>query len=293
MEENKTAGGSLVLVATPIGNERDLSPRALAALCEADVIYCEDTRVTGLLLQYHDLDKPMRSHHAHNERERAMEALGRVRRGQRVAVVSDAGMPAISDPGERIVVSAVAEGIPVTVIPGPNAALAALSVSGLSTGRFCFEGFLPVKGKERQARLSAVAAEPRTTILYEAPHRLVTTLLDLEQYELGERKLSLARELTKRYEEVLYGTVSMHLERYRREKPRGEFVLVLEGHDEFIGRRPPEQIDDVIDEEIIAAFEQGAAKKEIRRRLMTVYNLSRNDAYARIEQVTQSHMNSE
>jgi 16S rRNA (cytidine1402-2'-O)-methyltransferase len=219
---------SLVLVATPLGNMADLSPRAVALLESADTVACEDTRRTSQLLRLAGI-QPRRlvAVHAHNEASMVASILGRLGRGETVAVVSDAGMPGISDPGERLVRAAAEAGHQVSVVPGPSAAVAALVVSGLPTGRWVFEGFLPRKGSERAARLASLAAEARTIVLYEAPHRLVSTLGDLARVCGGERQVVLVRELTKLHEEVWRGTLSSAVELDR--EPRGEYVVVLAG----------------------------------------------------------------
>jgi 16S rRNA (cytidine1402-2'-O)-methyltransferase len=224
------AVGVLVLVATPIGNLGDLPPRAVAALAAADTVVCEDTRRTGRLLAHAGVERPrMVVANDHTEAAAAREVAGRLARGETVAVVTDAGTPGISDPGERLVAAAVRDGHRVEVVPGPSAAVAALVVSGLPTGRFVFEGFLPRKGSGRTARLAALADEERTVVLYEAPHRLARTLADLAAALGGDRRLAIGRELTKLHEEVWRGTLSEALERAGAGPARGEHVLVLEG----------------------------------------------------------------
>jgi 16S rRNA (cytidine1402-2'-O)-methyltransferase len=224
------AGGSLVLVATPIGNLGDLSPRAVQALQEADVIACEDTRKTGRLLAHAGIaDKRLIAVHDHNEAAQTRSILSLLDRGQNVAVVTDAGTPAISDPGGRLAAAVAAAGGEVTVVPGPSALVAALVVSGLSTARFVFEGFLPRKGGDRSERLAALAGEQRTMILYEAPHRLGATLSDLVERFGPLRQVAVIRELTKLHEEVWRGTLARALERARAAPPRGEHVLVVAG----------------------------------------------------------------
>ncbi|MBW3649413.1 MAG: 16S rRNA (cytidine(1402)-2'-O)-methyltransferase [Actinobacteria bacterium] len=219
-----------MLVATPIGNLGDLSPRAVEALRSADVIACEDTRHSGKLLHHAGIaPRRLVAVHAHNEAEQAERLVEEMRAGVRLAVITDAGTPGISDPGERLVAAAVAAGVAVETVPGPSAVIAALVVSGLPTGRFCFEGFLPRKGRERTDRLAVLAGETRTTVLYEAPHRIGVTLHDLLDACGGERRIVIARELTKRFEEVWRGTVTEAGEWASAVAARGEFVLVLEG----------------------------------------------------------------
>jgi len=232
--------GSLVVVATPIGNLGDLSPRAAEALAAADVIACEDTRRSRKLLTAAGIaGKRLVAVHEHNEAEQAAQLVELIRGGSRVALVTDAGTPAVSDPGERVVAAAAAAGLPVEVVPGPSALLAALVVSGLPTERFVFEGFLPRKGGERTARLATVAAEPRTVVLYEAPHRVAATLRDLAGACGGDRRVAVARELTKLHEEVWRGTLDKAVDGIG--EPRGEYVLVVAG----APPRPEATADDV------------------------------------------------
>jgi 16S rRNA (cytidine1402-2'-O)-methyltransferase len=222
--------GVLVLVGTPIGNLGDLTPRAAEALRSADAICCEDTRRTGRLLLHAGVERPrLVVVNDHTEAREVPGVVARLRRGERVAVVSDAGMPGISDPGERLVRAAVAAGHAVEVVPGPSAALAALVTSGLPAGRFVFEGFLPRKGSGRTERLGAVASEPRTVVLYEAPHRLARTVADLVEACGPDRRVAVARELTKLHEEVWRGPLGDALAWARAAAPKGEIVLVLEG----------------------------------------------------------------
>jgi 16S rRNA (cytidine1402-2'-O)-methyltransferase len=231
-EPGRSESGALVLVATPIGNLADLSPRAEAALRSADVIYCEDTRHSRKLLSHAGISGvPLRSLHEHNEDGRTAEVVVAVSEGRTVALISDAGMPGISDPGGRVVAAVASAGLSVTVVPGPSAALAALVTSGLATDRFCFEGFLPRSGRERTERLAALAAEPRTSIIFEAPGRVAATLADLSAVCGGDRPVAVARELTKIHEEMWRGPLS-GAEAWAGERPvRGEVVLVLGGAD--------------------------------------------------------------
>src|SRR5690348_17157514 len=231
--------GVLVVVATPIGNLGDLAPRAVEALAGVDALCCEDTRRTGRLLQHAGVAAPkLIVANEHTEAAAAAEVADRLARGERVAVVSDAGMPGISDPGERLVAVAVSGGHDVEVVPGPSAVVAALAISGLPTARWVFEGFLPRKGKERAERLEAVAQERRTVVLYEAPHRLARTLADLVAVCGGERSVAVARELTKLHEEVWRGPLAGALAWAEEREPPGEFVLVV------AGAAPPADPDD-------------------------------------------------
>jgi 16S rRNA (cytidine1402-2'-O)-methyltransferase len=219
-----------VLVATPIGNLGDLSPRAVEALRTADLLCCEDTRRTGRLLQHAGIERPpLIVVNDHTEARAIGRVLTVLDRGQRVAVVSDAGMPGVSDPGERLVRAAVEAGHVVEVVPGPSAALSALVASGLPSGRFVFEGFLPRKGSTRSERLSSLAGEPRTIVVYEAPHRVARTLTDMAAAWGPDRRVAVARELTKLHEEVWRGTLAEAAAWATEREPPGEIVLVVDG----------------------------------------------------------------
>ena len=220
--------GRLTLVGTPIGNLSDFSPRAVEALQACDFIAAEDTRVTLKLLNHFGIQKPLVSYHDHNRRERGEQLCARLLGGENGVLVSDAGMPAISDPGEDLVDLCHQKGIPVGVVPGPTAVCSALALAGLPTGRFTFEGFLDVNKKPRRAHLDSVKNEMRTMVFYEAPHKLKGTLEDLLSV-LGDRRIALVREITKIHEEVIRTTLSEACARYGQETPRGEFVIVVEG----------------------------------------------------------------
>ncbi len=230
-EKNQIVGGMLYLVATPIGNLADISSRALKVLSEVDFIAAEDTRNTGKLLAYFEISKPMVNYFEHNKREKGQLIIERLQGGESCALVTDAGTPAISDPGEDLVRMCSEAGVPVTSIPGCCAVVNALALSALPTGRFCFEGFLSVNKNERYSRLNEIKYDTRTTIFYEAPHKLQKTLDDLLEV-LGDRKISLCRELTKLNEEILRTTISSAIEFYKENAPRGEYVLVVEGSQE-------------------------------------------------------------
>ena len=222
--------GALVIVATPIGNLGDLSARAVEALAGADAIACEDTRRTRKLLSHAGVKAPtLLVVNDHSEARQVRAVLSRLERGERVAVVSDAGTPGISDPGERLVAAAAAAGIDVEVVPGASAAIAALVVSGLPTGRFAFEGFLPRRGSGRTERIDALRSEQRSTILYEAPHRVRQTVAELAGALGTMRRVAIVRELTKLHEEVWRGTLGGAVEHLDASEPRGEYVLVLGG----------------------------------------------------------------
>lgn len=228
-EKNRIEGGTLYLVATPIGNLADLSDRAYKVLSEVDFIAAEDTRNTGKLLSAIGISKSMTSYYEHNKKSSGEHILKRLLEGQSCALVTDAGTPAISDPGEDIVRECIEAGIRVTSVPGAAAVIVALTLSGMNTRRFCFEGFLPVKGRERKELLTELSAEKRTLVLYEAPHKLKNTLEDLREYFGADRRIALCRELTKLNEEVMRTTLTEALEYYSQNDPRGEYVLVLEG----------------------------------------------------------------
>ena len=222
--------GRVILIGTPIGNLGDLSPRARQALGESGVIFCEDTRRTRKLLSAAGIPAPrLVAMHQHNETAAASDAVSLASAGSVVAVVSDAGMPGISDPGERVVALAADQGITVEVVPGPAAFLTALVGSGITAGRFCFEGFLPRRGRERTERLHQIAAETRTTVLYESPHRVVRTLQDLATVCGAGRRACIGRELTKLHEEFWRGTLGGAADWAGSGEPRGEWVLVVEG----------------------------------------------------------------
>ncbi|HVN47041.1 MAG TPA: 16S rRNA (cytidine(1402)-2'-O)-methyltransferase [Steroidobacteraceae bacterium] len=223
--------GRLQVIATPIGNLADLSERARQALAAADVIAAEDTRHTAALLKANGLSKSMVSLHEHNESSRVAALLARLAAGEQVALVSDAGTPLLSDPGYELVRAAAAAGFEVSVIPGPSAITAALAVAGLPTDRFCFEGFLSARGNERRAALAALAAEPRTLVFFEAPHRIAATLADMVAVLGGEREAVIARELTKAHETIYRGTLAELAARAQGESnfARGEITLVVRG----------------------------------------------------------------
>ena len=228
-EKNKIEKGTLYLVATPIGNLSDLSERAIKVLSEVDFIAAEDTRNSMKLLSYLGISKPMVSYFEHNKRERGQVIVDRLKNDESCALITDAGTPAISDPGEDIVALCANEGITVTSIPGACAGIVALTLSGLPTGRFCFEGFLSANKGERRERLSELENEKRTMIFHEAPHKLKATLEDMKNTFGAERRISLCRELTKKNEEVLRLTLSDAVEYYNENAPRGEYVIIVEG----------------------------------------------------------------
>lgn len=221
--------GALYVVGTPIGNLGDFSPRGVETLRQADFIAAEDTRVTMKLLNRFEIKKPLVSYFEHNKIQHGEMILQRLRAGETCALVSDAGMPAISDPGEMLIARCAAENIPVYVVPGPTAAISALAVSGLPTGRFSFEGFLSVNKRSRREHLLSVEQETRTMVFYEAPHKLSRTLEDFEKTFGGDRRIAVVRELTKVHEEVWRTTLREAAAHYREQEPKGEYVLVVAG----------------------------------------------------------------
>ncbi len=231
MNNQEEKHGTLILCATPIGNLGDISHRALETLKACDIIAAEDTRRTIQLLNHYQIKKPMVSYHQHNEKEREQQILSFLSEGKQVVLVSDAGMPGISDPGADLVRVAISGGYGVTAIPGPSAFLLGLVLSGLPCDRFVFEGFLPRKKKDRIDQLKFLSQETRTIVLYEAPHRLLATLLEMRDHMGENRMMAVARELTKHFEEIRRGTVGEMVVFYTTVKPRGEFVLVIHGAD--------------------------------------------------------------
>ena len=268
------ARGTVYVVATPIGNLEDLSPRALRVLREVEVIACEDTRHTAVLCQRFEIATPRVSLHAHNEARRVPELLARLARGAQIALVSDAGTPLVSDPGERLVRAALDAGAAVVPVPGPSALLAALVASGFAAQPFAFAGFLPRRGAERARRLEALAAFPGTLVLYEAPNRAAQTLADLRG-ALGPRRVALARELTKRHETITRGVLG----EVELDDPRGELVLVVEGPGDSAAAEPSEA---AIDAEIERLRSAGRSARDTARELAERFGLSRSDAYARV-----------
>ena len=277
MDEKKTVG-RLTLVGTPIGNLSDFSPRALEALRECDFIAAEDTRVTLKLLNHFGITKPLVSYFEHNKRERGEVICARLLAGENAVLVTDAGMPAISDPGEQLVDQCHERGISVGVVPGPTAMATALAVAGLPTGRFAFEGFLSMNKRSRRAHLDSLRGEPRTMVFYEAPHKLLSTLEDLLS-TLGDRRVALVRELTTIHEEVVRTTLAEAIERYTQTPPRGEFVLVVEG------AAPTEQPPMTVDEAEALAREylaQGMSPSEAAKTAAAETGLKKSDIYRRI-----------
>lgn len=281
MQELEPAAGVLYLVGTPIGNLGDLSPRARRVLEGVHRIACEDTRHSGLLLHQLGIRRPLLSFHQHNQSARIPELLQALAAGESIAVISDAGLPGISDPGEQLVAAARDEGRTVICVPGPSAVTTALVSSGLPSGRFCFEGFLPPKATARRQRLQALADEERTVVLFEAPHRLVALLEDLLEL-LGDRPLRVARELTKRHEEQVGPSVAAALEHFRRKAAQGECTLVLGGAPPQAPRQWKEQ--ELKEELRILIEEQGLGSREAARILAERTGLPKRSLYALLHQ---------
>ena len=271
--------GRLYLCATPIGNLADITYRAVETLRTADVIAAEDTRHTRGLLAHYDIHAPMTSYHEHNKGEKGAELIERLRAGETVVCVSDAGLPGIADPGGDLARRAIAEGIPVTPLPGANAALSALICAGLPLEGFAFIGFLPRKEKKRREVLARVAAYPETLIFYEAPHRLRETLSALVGALGAERPAAAARELTKKFEEFRRTTLGELLAYYRENEPRGEFVLIVAGADENAAGTADAAEEMSLTERYAAHIAKGLDKKEAMRRTAQELGISRRDVY--------------
>lgn len=267
--------GKLYVVGTPIGNLSDFSPRAVETLASVDFIAAEDTRVTLKLLNHFDIKKPMVSYFEHNRSERGEVILERIKSGENCAIVTDAGMPAISDPGEDLVDLCLSNGITVESVPGPTAFATAVAMSGLPSGRFTFEGFLSVNKPSRREHLEGIVTERRTMVFYEAPHKLTATLKDLYKY-LGDRRIALIKELTKIHETVERTTLSAACEKYSQQVPKGEFVIVIEGSTE------PKQKEVSLDEAVMLAkklVESGMAINDAAKETAKETRLKKGDIY--------------
>lgn len=272
--------GTIYLVATPIGNLGDITIRAIDTLKSVDLIAAEDTRHTLQLLNHFEIRKPLVSYHEHNKKESGQKIIEEVLSGKNVAVVTDAGTPGISDPGADLVKLAIENEIPVYLIPGPSAAIYGLVISGMNTSRFVFEGFLPALSKPRRERLQFLKNEERTIIFYEAPHRLIKTLSELE-LNFGNRKIALCRELTKKYEEIERMDIKSAVERYKEKKPAGEYVIVMEGRSkEEIRLEKQQELSKItIDEHIKMYLDQGMNKKEAIKKVAKERNLPKSEVY--------------
>lgn len=272
--------GMLYLCATPIGNLEDMSPRIIQTLSEVDLIAAEDTRNSIKLLNHFDIHTPMTSYHEYNKVDKAYTLIEKLREGVNIALITDAGTPAISDPGEVLVRMCHEAGIKVTSLPGPVACITALSLSGLSTRRFCFEGFLPADKKQRAEILTELINETRTIILYEAPHHLVKTLTLLKD-TLGERKITICRELTKKFETITPTTLSDALNYYEANDPRGEYVLVLEGKSSEEIRKEKQEsfLEMTIEEHMDIYLFKGMDQKEAMKCVAKERGISKRDVY--------------
>ena len=268
--------GMLYLVPTPIGNLGDISPRMADALAQADFIAAEDTRVSIKLLNHLEIKKPMVAYHRHNTQASGQNILDRILAGETCALVSDAGSPAISDPGEDLVKQCAEAGVTVCAIPGPCAVITALSISGQSTGRFCFEGFLSTAKKSRREHLESLINEQRTMIFYEAPHKLLNTLEAMAEVFGPTRPISLCRELTKLHEEVVRTTLGEAIERYTAQAPKGEFVLVVAGAPEVEKTLPT--ADDAA-KRVAALMDSGMSRKDAIKQTAQELGLPKNVVY--------------
>ncbi len=267
--------GTLYVVGTPIGNLEDMTFRAVRILQSVDVIAAEDTRHTGKLLQHFQIKTPQVSYHEHNRNERLPELLSQLSEGKAIALVTDAGMPGISDPGYELVKACIEAGISVVPVPGATAGITALSAAGLPTDRFVFEGFLPASGQHREKRLEVLPAESRTLIFYESPHRLRETLQDLADCLGGYRPIVLARELTKLHEEFWRGTIKEAIAHYTQLEPKGEFTLVVAG--EQLG--VPVLSEDALKDELQQIMAQGISRSQAARQLAQLTKLPRRQLY--------------
>ncbi len=272
--------GTLYLCATPIGNLGDMTPRVRETLEQVDLIAAEDTRNSIKLLNHFQIKTPMTSYHEYNKVDKAKLLIGKLLQGEDIALITDAGTPAISDPGEVLVAMCQEAGIPVTSLPGAAACITALTLSGLSTRRFCFEGFLPSEKKEKNMVLEDLQKESRTIIIYEAPHHLRGTLQDLYD-ALGERRITLCRELTKKFEEIFPTTLAKAVEYYKKDAPRGEYVLVIEGKSLY--DRKKEQQKDwqsiSVEEHMRVYEEQGVDRKDAMKQVAKDRGISKREVY--------------
>ncbi len=272
--------GKLYLCATPIGNLEDITLRVLRTLREVDLIAAEDTRNSVKLLNHFEIKTPMTSYHEYNKIEKAYQIVEKIRNGQNIALITDAGTPGISDPGEDLVRICYESGIEVTSLPGACACITALTLSGLSTRRFSFEAFLPREKKQRTEILSSLESETRTMILYEAPHHLIKTLEEVYSI-LGERKITLCRELTKRYETIFSATISDAISHYTNQEPKGEFVLVIEGKNRKELKKKQQQAWEAISlMDHMAQYEnQGISRKESMKLVAKDRGISKREVY--------------
>ncbi|MBC8121895.1 MAG: 16S rRNA (cytidine(1402)-2'-O)-methyltransferase [Gemmatimonadaceae bacterium] len=275
MSVDAGAAGTLYLVATPIGNLQDITLRALQILKQCDHIACEDTRHSRKLLTHYEIHKPLLSYHTHNAHRQLTPLLDRLRAGEQIALITDAGMPMVCDPGTELVKACHAMGIPVVVVPGASALTAALAAVGEPGSRFVFEGFLPATGVERRARLAAIGREERTVVLFEPPHRVVETLAALLALGPPERAISICRELTKIHEQIWQGSLREAVEYFNQNTPRGEFTLVLAGAAPVERTLDPEQLRSAL--QLLLA--EGHSRSEASRQLAEQTGLARRSIY--------------
>lgn len=272
--------GKLYLCATPIGNLEDITYRVVRVLEEVDLIAAEDTRNSLKLLNHFEIKTPMTSYHEHNKYEKGKKLVEKLQEGMNIALITDAGTPGISDPGEELVKMCYEAGVEVTSLPGPAACITALTLSGLSTRRFAFEAFLPTDKKEKQAILKELANETRTMILYEAPHRLVKTLEELLE-NMGNRRITVCRELTKKHETAFATTIANAIQHYKEQEPKGECVLVLEGKSrEEIQKEEISKWENISIEEHMSLYtEQGIDRKEAMKKVAKDRGISKREVY--------------
>ena len=277
--------GKLYLCATPIGNLEDITFRVVRTLKEVDLIGAEDTRNSIKLLNHFDIDTPMQSYHEFNKYDKAKELVQMMLDGKNIALITDAGTPGISDPGEELVKECIASGVEVTSLPGASACVTALSMSGLPTRRFCFEAFLPKDKKKKEIVLKQLQNETRTIIIYEAPHRLKKTLKEIEE-ALGNRKISICREISKKYEETIVTTLAEAIMKYSEEEPKGEFVLVIEGKSaEEIEDEERQKWEDVTLENHMKIYmDQGCDKKEAMKKVAKDRGVAKREIYNKLVQ---------
>ncbi len=273
--ENKR--GKLYVCATPIGNLEDITIRVLNTLKEVDLVAAEDTRHTLKLLNHYEINKPLTSYHEHNKDKKGTELIDKLVQGQNIALVSDAGMPGISDPGEDIIKLCIENEVEVEVLPGASAIITALVASGMSTEKFSFEGFLDRNKKKRRERLKKIKGDDRTLIFYESPHRLIDTLKDMQEV-LRDREMAVARELTKKYEEIARGNISDMISHFKAKSPRGEFVLIVEGGSEE--DKDDEKFEELsIEEHILLYIDKGFSKKEAVKKVAKERNIPKREVY--------------
>ena len=292
--EAADSAGTLYICSTPIGNMRDITLRVLEVLQAVDLIAAEDTRTTVKILNHFDIQTPLTSYHQHNEAGKSQKILKSLADGQDVALVSDAGTPGISDPGSVVIMSAIEAGFPIAAVPGPTACMAALVVSGIATDRFCFEGFLPRKKKEKRHRLEELSEDPRTLIFYEAPHRVQETLEDMTTAFVG-RRCALVRELTKKFEQVQRGLLQEVLDRVCEEAPRGEYVIVVEGLQRDAGKKKAYDEGMLLSayEHVYMLIQQGNTKTEAVKKAAGLRGLPRKVLYHHVLSIPSIPMESD